>query len=314
MMSDPTGAQPWAADRVDAPPSTVVRTRNELAAALQNLRISGRTIALVPTMGALHDGHRSLLRNAADIADDVVVSIFVNPLQFGPAEDFGHYPRSFGADLAICAEHKVGIVFAPDVQTVYPGGDPLVRIDPGPVGTQFEGRARPGHFSGVLTVVAKLLGLIRPDIAVFGEKDAQQLFLIREMVADLDLGIEIASVPVFRDPDGLAVSSRNRYLDAEARAAALALSRSLHAARIARKDGPKAARSAALAVLEAETRLSVDYCAVVDPRTFSELAGDDSDDGLMIVAAKVAGTRLIDTAGLDFSPPGAPAESAQGSA
>ena len=200
----------------------LVRTRAELAALLEESRREGRRIGLVPTMGALHEGHASLMRVAREHVGDgpVVVSVFVNPLQFGPGEDLDRYPRTMPADLEVCAREGVDVVYAPEVADVYPGSgetmvEPQVTVDPGPLGEVLEGRTRPGHFRGVLTVVTKLLGLVRPDVAVFGQKDYQQLTLVRRLVDDLCLGVEIVGAPTMREPDGLALSSRNRSLDPE---------------------------------------------------------------------------------------------------
>ena len=194
-------------------PLPVAQSRAELAAARAGLT---GPVSVVMTMGALHDGHAALIRSAATHGS-VIVSIFVNPLQFGPAEDFERYPRALGADLELCAEAGAALVFAPTPDAMYPAGAPLVRIDPGPGGALLEGASRPGHFAGVLTVVSKLLHLTRPDRAYFGEKDFQQLTLIRQLVTDLDLPVEIVGAPTQRDPDGLALSSRNRYLPAQQR-------------------------------------------------------------------------------------------------
>ncbi|ROT28044.1 pantoate--beta-alanine ligase [Micromonospora sp. HM5-17] len=204
----------------------VLRTRAELASALASR--SG-TLAVVMTMGALHSGHEALLRAARERADDVLATIFVNPLQFGPNEDFDRYPRTFDADLAVCAAAGVRYVFAPSREEMYPDGEPMVRVNPGGLGEELEGASRPGFFTGVLTVVLKLLNLIRPDVAFFGEKDYQQLVLVRRMVRDLALDVEIVGVPTVREPDGLALSSRNRYLSAAERTAALSLSAALRA-------------------------------------------------------------------------------------
>ncbi|WNI24116.1 pantoate--beta-alanine ligase [Streptomyces sp. ITFR-16] len=190
--------------------------------------------AVVMTMGALHDGHASLIRTAralAGPAGQVVVTVFVNPLQFGEAADLDRYPRTLDADLAVAGEAGADAVFAPSVEEVYPGGEPQVRISAGPMGERLEGASRPGHFDGMLTVVAKLLHLTRPGLALFGQKDAQQLALIRRMVRDLNFPVEIVGVETAREPDGLALSSRNRFLDPQERRTALALSRALFAAR-----------------------------------------------------------------------------------
>ncbi len=194
----------------------LANTREELADALGS---GGRPVGFVPTMGALHAGHASLMERARkEVGSEapVVVSIFVNPMQFGAGEDLDRYPRTFDADLALCAELGVDVVFAPSVDEVYPGGDPQVTVDPGPLATVLEGATRPTHFHGVLTVVAKLFGLVRPDVAVFGEKDYQQLVLIRRMVSDLCMGVDVVGADIVREDDGLALSSRNRYLDVDA--------------------------------------------------------------------------------------------------
>jgi pantoate--beta-alanine ligase len=202
---------------------------DDMVAFTRALRGVGRRIALVPTMGALHDGHRQLMRTARRLPGTVLAaSIFVNPLQFGPNEDFDRYPRPLEQDLEVCKEERVELVFNPSRETMYPGG-PEVTVDPGPLGSELEGAARPGHFAGVLTVVAKLFNIIRPDYAVFGEKDYQQLTLIRKLVRDLNQDVKIIGVPVVRDTDGLARSSRNTYLDADQRTAAVTLSAALAA-------------------------------------------------------------------------------------
>src|SRR5947209_11092294 len=187
----------------------VARTREELIAL--RAALPGR-VAVVMTMGALHEGHAELMRAARRSADHVVVTVFVNPLQFGAGEDLDRYPRTWEADLQVCAHENVDVVFAPSEQEMYPHGRPTVRVAAGPVADRLEGSSRPGHFDGVLTVVSKLLHLTQPSVAVFGEKDAQQLALIRLMVRDLDLPVRVLSVPTVREPDGLALSSRNRYL------------------------------------------------------------------------------------------------------
>ncbi|MFF3346175.1 pantoate--beta-alanine ligase [Streptomyces sp. NPDC002779] len=206
---------------------TLLRTAAELAARARTARR-----AVVMTMGALHEGHATLVRSARELAGadgEVVVTVFVNPLQFGAGEDLDRYPRTLEADLKIAGEAGADVVFAPSVDEVYPGGEPQVRVSAGPMGERLEGAARPGHFDGMLTVVAKLLHLTRPDIALFGQKDAQQLALIRRMVRDLNFGTEIVGVPTVREDDGLALSSRNRYLSPADRRTALALSRALFA-------------------------------------------------------------------------------------
>jgi pantoate--beta-alanine ligase len=267
----------------------VARTRAELADARAAMR--GR-VAVVMTMGALHDGHRALMRLARAAADHVVVTIFVNPLQFGPNEDLAKYPRTFDADVERCEAEQVDLVFAPTPDVVYPE-EALVRVSAGRLGEVLEGRTRPGHFDGVLTVVAKLLHLTAPHVAFFGQKDAQQLALIRRMVRDLDFDVEVVGVPTVREPDGLALSSRNVYLSPGERDAALALSRALRAGQAAAPHGPDAVRNAANAVLVEEERLRLDYLALVDPDTLEEL-DRSHEEALLAVAAWSGSTRLID--------------------
>ena len=260
----------------------VVEKRGDLAAA--RAALPGR-VAVVMTMGALHAGHTALIRAARAAADSVVVTVFVNPLQFGAGEDLDRYPRTLEADLALCEQEGVDLVFTPTPDVVYPDGEPLVRVSAGPMGEVLEGAHRPGHFDGVLTVVAKLLHLTSPDIAFFGQKDAQQLVCIWRMVRDLDLPVEVRGVPTVREPDGLALSSRNRYLSADERRAALALSRALRTGDLA----------AGRAVLHAEPGVLTDYLERVDSTTF-----DVTPDGdLLVVAARVGTTRLIDNAVLE---------------
>jgi pantoate--beta-alanine ligase len=227
----------------------------------------------------------------------VVVSVFVNPLQFGAGEDLDRYPRTLDDDLAVCGEEQVALVFAPSAAQMYPQ-EQLITVDPGPMGQVLEGASRPGFFTGVLTVVLKLFQLAAPQVAVFGEKDAQQLALIRRMTQDLDLGVGIASVPTVRDPDGLAVASRNSYLSAAERRAALALPGALRAGREAQEDGPEAALKAAAAILDeaakAEPPLVTDYLALVDPGTFAPVAADYAGEALLLAAARAGSTRLID--------------------
>jgi pantoate--beta-alanine ligase len=272
-------------------------------------KLLGSPIVLVPTMGALHEGHIALLRRAAALSrpyGSVVVSVFVNPLQFGAGEDLDRYPRDLDADLAICEREGVALVFAPGDAQMYPR-EQLVTVDPGPMGQVLEGASRPGFFTGVLTVVVKLFQLVGPRVAVFGEKDAQQLALIRRMTEDLCLGVEIASVPTVRDPDGLAVSSRNAYLTAAERATALALSRALRTGRQAGGSGPDAALAAAQQVLDeaakADPPLVTDYLALVEPDTFTPVKPGFAGDALMLVAARAGATRLIDNTPLTLGRP-----------
>jgi pantoate--beta-alanine ligase len=269
----------------------LVHTRAELRAALSNR--SGE-VGVVMTMGALHDGHRELIRVARRRCEVIVVTVFLNPLQFAAGEDLSRYPRTLDSDLELCAAEDVDLVFAPPVSEVYPAGEPQVRVHAGPLGDVLEGASRPGHFDGVLTVVAKLLHMTRPDVAYFGQKDAQQLLLIRRMVADLNFPIEVVAVPTVREADGLALSSRNGYLTPADREVALALSRSLAAGVAAAAGGPDAVRREALAVLEQQPALGIDYLALVDPATLAEVPVDFTGDALLAVAAKVGTTRLID--------------------
>ena len=270
-------------------------TRAGLAAARALMK---GPVVLAPTMGALPDGHTPLLRAARTLAGprgSVIVSIFVNPLQFGPGEDLDRYPRTLDEDLARCAREGADLVFAPSAAEMYPGGPPEVTIDPGPAGQRFEGEFRPGFFGGVLTVVLKLLHLTRPAVAVFGQKDAQQLTLVRRMVTDLNLDVVIEPVPTVRDPDGLAISSRNRYLAAADRAVALALPRALRAGQAAAASGADAVLAAARDVLRAQPALAVDYVALVDPGTFGPAGPGPA---LLVAAARAGGTRLIDNMAL----------------
>lgn len=261
--------------------------------------------AVVMTMGALHEGHAALIRAARARAGDgrVTVTVFVNPLQFGPGEDLDRYPRTLDADLRIAEQAGADVVFAPAADEVYPGGRPQVRIAAGPMGGRYEGASRPGHFDGVLTVVAKLLHLTRPATAFFGQKDAQQLALIRRMVTDLNFPVDIVAVPTVREGDGLALSSRNRYLSPAEREQALALSRALFAGRDALDQGPEAVRKAARACLDTADGVAVDYLALIDPADFTEAASGHTGPTVLAVAARVGGTRLIDNIPLEFHRP-----------
>jgi pantoate--beta-alanine ligase len=275
----------------------LVRTAEELADRLSAARGSGRRVGLVPTMGALHEGHASLMRAARERVSDgpVVVSIFVNPLQFGAGEDLDRYPRTIAEDLKVCEREGVDLVFAPSVEEVYPGGEPQVTVDPGPLAGVLEGKTRPGHFRGVLTVVAKLFGLVRPDVAVFGQKDYQQLALIRRMVLDLNLGVQVVGVQTQREPDGLALSSRNRYLDDDQRQEAVVLSRTLLAAREAAEYGAAVALDAARAELRTSKVVDLDYLVITAP-DLSDLPDEvpPGTEARILIAARVGTTRLID--------------------
>jgi pantoate--beta-alanine ligase len=261
------------------------------------LRATGRRVMLVPTMGALHDGHLSLIRTAKRVQGAVVVvSIFVNPLQFGAGEDLDAYPRTLDGDLASLRAEGVEVAFTPTAADIYPDG-PRTSVHPGPLGAELEGATRPTHFAGVLTVVLKLLQIVRPDRAFFGEKDYQQLVLVRQMVADLNVATEIVGVPIVREADGLAMSSRNRYLDDVDREQAGALSAALLAGMYAASGGPASALDAARAVLEEVPAIAVDYLEVRDP-----MLGPAPAEGIarMLVAARLGNTRLLDNIAIDI--------------
>ena len=254
--------------------------------------------AVVMTMGALHDGHASLIRAArqeAGAGGTVVVTVFVNPTQFGAGEDFARYPRTLDDDVAIATEAGADVVLAPDATEVYGPAQGFradsVTVDPGPLGDVLEGAARPGHFRGVLTVVLKLLAMTGADVALFGEKDYQQLTLIRRMVQDLSLPVRIVGVPTVRDPDGLALSSRNRYLSTEERAAAVTIPRALAAVAAAAGDGADAGVAAGRAVLAAEPAIDLDYLVVTDPGLGPAPARGPAR---ALIAARIGSTRLID--------------------
>ena len=263
----------------------IVRTREELRAATSG------TVALVPTMGALHDGHLSLMRHVRPLADTVVTSIFVNPTQFAPGEDFDTYPRTFDQDVALCAEVGVDVIFAPTVDVMYPDGlEGTVRVDPGPLGRVLEGELRPTMFQGVLTVVAKLFGLVKPDFAIFGEKDYQQLTLIRLMAQELCLGVEVLGGPTVRETDGLAMSSRNASLTEDERSLAAGISEALRAGAEAGSAGAEAVVAAAAQVLQARG-ITADYLVV----TGTDLGeAQPGQEGRMLVAARVGEPRLLD--------------------
>jgi len=256
-------------------------------------RARGARVAFVPTMGALHEGHLRLVDLARESADLVVMSVFVNPLQFGPAEDFAKYPRDLNRDRALARERGVDSLFTPDRAAMYPG-DPVIRMDPGPLAERFEGAVRPGHFAGVLTVVAKLFHLVEPDVAVFGRKDFQQAMLVRRMVRDLDHPIDIVIGPTVRELDGLALSSRNAYLNADQRRMALGLSRTLRTVEQLWRGGdadPVSVRTQGLLVLSA-AGVAPDYLALVNPDLQDVERVTAST--VAIVAGKVGNTRLLD--------------------
>lgn len=269
-----------------------VREVSALRSAVAGWRGEGARVALVPTMGALHTGHLALIAAARRHADRVVASIFVNPKQFGPAEDLARYPRTEAADAALLAEADCDLLWAPAVEAIYPAGF-ATTVSVGGVSDRWDGAARPGHFDGVATVVLKLLNQAAPDVALFGEKDWQQLQVIRRLVTDLDLPIEIVGVPTQRDSDGLALSSRNAYLSPDERACAVALPRALTAAAAAIGAGGEASEALATAEATLATAgFAIDYIALVDAETL----GDPTPDRprRLLVAAKLGTTRLID--------------------
>lgn len=274
--------------------TTTITTIAEVRAAVSAARSAGRRVALVPTMGALHDGHLALVARARELADLVVVSVFVNPMQFGPNEDFGRYPRDLDADLALLEHAGADVLFAPAADELLPEGRTQVRVAAGPVGDVLEGRVRPGHFDGVLTIVLKLLHVVGPDTVVFGQKDAQQVFLVRRMVHDLDVPVVVETVDIVREEDGLARSSRNRYLDAAARRVARAVPAALDAAESFADRDVDAMVAAAQSALAGEDGADLDYLAVVDPATFRAVDDGYRGRALVLVAARVGGTRLID--------------------
>lgn len=270
------------------PRPAVAETVADLRALLARLPAP---VVLVPTMGALHEGHRTLVRAARARGGSVVVSVFVNPTQFGPGEDFDRYPRTWDDDLAVLAAEGADLVFHPGVEDVYPPGSVGVTVQPGPLGAVLEGAIRPGHFAGVLTVVAKLFGLVRPDVAVFGEKDYQQLTLIRAMARELALGVDVVGVPTVREDDGMALSSRNRYLTPDQRSAAAALSAALRAGAAAGPSGAGAVLAAARAVLAGAPGLVPDYLELTDPDLGPP---PPAGPARLLVAARAGSTRLLD--------------------
>jgi pantoate--beta-alanine ligase len=273
----------------------LVRRSHAMTEIARQMRARGRRIGLVPTMGALHAGHVALVRSVRERTDVTVVSIFVNPTQFGAHEDLARYPRDLVQDADRCVDAGVDYVFAPEAEDVYPPGPPTWIEVEGP-SSRLEGASRPGHFRGVATVVLKLLHLVRPHVAVFGQKDAQQLWIVRRMVQDLHVDTEIVAVPTVRDPDGLALSSRNVYLSSDERRAALAIPRALEAARDARRGASatvEAIVGAAREVLGDEPGIRVDYLELVDPASF-EPASTLDGERLLLVAAFCGATRLLD--------------------
>lgn len=284
----PTASQP-----------VVAHTREDLLPARKSLQ---GTVATVMTMGALHEGHAELIRTARKSADHVIVTIFLNPLQFAVGEDLSRYPQTLEEDLRICGREGVSLVFAPTPDVVYPQGEPGVRVSAGKLGEVLEGASRPGHFDGVLTVVAKLMHLVQPDFAFYGQKDAQQLLLIRRMARDLDFPVEVIAVPTVREAGGLALSSRNTYLSDSDREVALSLSRALQAGAEQVANGPAAVRRAARDVLVREPLALVDYLVLVHPESLEQVPEWYRGPALLAVAAKVGTTRLIDNQPLEIGP------------
>jgi pantoate--beta-alanine ligase len=267
----------------------------ELRGWLAEARLVGHRVGLVPTMGALHAGHLSLVDEARRRADAVVLSVFVNPLQFGPEEDFGRYPRDLARDAALAREREVAVVFAPSIDTMYPPGSEI-RVVPGPTADRLEGAVRPGHFAGVLTVVTKLFHLVEPDVAVFGQKDIQQAVLIRQLVRDLDFPLDLVIAPTVREPDGMALSSRNAYLTPEQRAQGLALSTALRAADLAWQGGERDGARLVSLMQEEFRRYPLvvpDYIAAVDPERLAPVATAEPGT-ILTVAGRLGQTRLID--------------------
>jgi pantoate--beta-alanine ligase len=273
----------------------------EMQALARNLRRQGGAVTLLPTMGALHAGHLSLMQRAREHGGALIVSIFVNPTQFGPEEDFGHYPRDLDRDLKRLESMRPEAVFAPSAEQMYPRGF-CTYVEPGPLAAQWEGASRPGHFRGVATVVLKLLNIINPEIAYFGQKDFQQAVVIREMITDFNLAVRLVVCPTVREPDGLAISSRNAYLSAEDRRAAAVLYRSLERARTMFQNGDTRADALLAAmqdVIADEPRVSLDYAAIVDSVSLQPLP-QVMLGNVALIAARVGGVRLIDN--LIFGP------------
>jgi pantoate--beta-alanine ligase len=273
----------------------ICTTINATRAAIRTVRQGGQRISLVPTMGALHDGHLSLVRIAKTRSDLMVVSLFVNPLQFGPKEDLAKYPRTFDRDCEMLQREGVDLLFAPTVNEMYP--TPAVTyVNVEGLSERLDGQSRPGHFRGVTTVVSKLFHIVEPDIAVFGQKDAAQVAIIKRMVRDLDMPVEIVIAPIIREPNGLAMSSRNAYLDPQQRQQALVLSRSLQAVQEKYRKGERSTEqliAAGLEVIRQEPAARLDYLSVVDPDSLEPIT-DVNARALVAVAAYVGSTRLID--------------------
>lgn len=278
-----------------------VSSIDELRYWVESWRLESRSVGFVPTMGALHEGHLALVRRATQLADRVIVSIFVNPAQFGAGEDFERYPRNVEKDSELLQENGCHLVFLPEASTIYSDGHSTY-VEMGAPAERLEGEFRPGHFRGVATVVTQLLNLVRPDIAVFGEKDAQQLAVVRRLVRDLHVPVEIASHPTVREPDGLAMSSRNAYLSAEERDAAATIYRAISSGRQRIEQGERSAeavRRVLRGVLEKEPLIDIEYAEVVDAATFEPLLRLRGSI-VMPVAARIGKTRLIDNISMEI--------------
>lgn len=274
----------------------LVTSIEDMRKAVADARTRG-AVGLVPTMGALHEGHLSLVRAAKKACDTVVVSIFVNPTQFGPKEDYGRYPRTLEPDLELLEREEVAFVFAPSKEEMYPAGRTGTFVDVGELGDRLDGATRVGHFRGVATVVAKLFHMVSPDFAFFGQKDAAQVAVLRAMVRDLDFPVELVVCPTVREPDGLAMSSRNRYLTPEQRLQSLVISRALSSAQDEVDSGVRDAatlRDTMLRVMQTEPSAQLEYVEVVDPCTLGPIVGELTGPALLAIAAKIGETRLID--------------------
>lgn len=273
----------------------VVEDIDDIKRISRSLRAEGKRIAFVPTMGYLHEGHLSLMRKGKDVGDVLIVSIFVNPTQFGKGEDLEKYPRDMSRDMRLCEDESVDVLFVPKSGDMYPSGyQTYVNVEG--VTNNLCGASRPGHFMGVATVVAKLFNIIRPDCAIFGEKDFQQLVVIKRLVTDLNMDVEVIGMPIVRESDGLAMSSRNSYLSSEERRAASNISKALRSADNLFQRGERSAKVliyVAGKAMESEPMVSLDYIKLVDPETMQDLA-EIEESGLLAVAVKIGNTRLID--------------------
>lgn len=274
----------------------LTETRSHLHETLDPIRVSGNTLGFVPTMGYLHEGHLSLVNRAREVSDFLAVSIFVNPLQFGPEEDLATYPRDLERDCSLLEERGVDLVFSPSVEEMYPLGAPQITVDPGPLATRLCGRFRPSHFSGVLTVVARLFGLFRPQVSVFGQKDYQQAALIRRMVEELEMGVDVQVAPILREADGLAMSSRNLFLSEEEREDAVGLRQGLLRVQEAFDAGERSGKKLQMLLVDRIREfplLDLQYGEIVHPETLDSLSRVESGS-VAAVAAHCGSTRLID--------------------